>query len=359
MASGVEFAFAMTEFGLRPMEPSDGPAIDVLMRTEAQTTAVSMSTQYRRDPYEAFLAQHPTTFGVVAETPGTHGLVGVATAFVDEVTVGGGTYPSAHLENLKVRHDVRRQGLGARLASWRIDEAHQRLGGDSVITANVEASNTASLATAGRWSTQVLGPARIVIARTTGSDRRSREIEIRPIVDRDIPVVVDALDAFYADYDLVPRQTPERFAAALAPTSLGEPIRQYRVAVARDGTLVAGAGITERFRIMVDHIDSMPVPLALLGRLSGLIPKDRVIRSIELNLAWHAAGRVDALRSLWDAIRFEWRDRATNVVAIADPRGSLVEAFHVGRTFAPRVHLMAPVRSPVPLDPDRLLYLWR
>ena len=72
-----------------------------------------------------------------------------------------------------------------------------------------------------------------------------------------------------------------------------------------------------------------------------------------------AVGRVDALRGLWDAIRFEWHGRATNVGAVVDPRGSLIEAFHVGRTLAPRVELMAPVLSPVPLDPDRLLYLWR
>jgi hypothetical protein len=205
----------------------------------------------------------------------------------------------------------------------------------------------------------VLGPARVVIARTSSRARPTRGTEIRPLVDADIPAIVDALHTFYADYDMVPRQTPEGFAAALAPTRFGEPIRQYRVVAARDGTLLAGAGVTERYKLMVDHIDSMPAPLALLGRVTGLLPADRMIRSIELNLAWHAPGRVDALRDLWDAIRFEWRDRATNVAAIADPRGSLVEAFHVGRTFAPRIELMAPVHSPVPLDPARRLYLWR
>jgi len=349
----------MTEFRLRPMEPSDGPAIDALMRNEAQTTSMSMSTHYRRDIHEAFLAQHPTIYGVVAESPGIAGIVGAATAFLDQVTIGGRSFPSAHLENLKVRHDVRRQGLGIRLAGWRIDEARRRFGGDGVIATVVESSNRASLATAARWSTQVLGPARVVIARTSSRARPTRGTEIRPLVDADIPAIVDALHTFYADYDMVPRQTPEGFAAALAPTRFGEPIRQYRVVAARDGTLLAGAGVTERYKLMVDHIDSMPAPLALLGRVTGLLPADRMIRSIELNLAWHAPGRVDALRDLWDAIRFEWRDRATNVAAIADPRGSLVEAFHVGRTFAPRIELMAPVHSPVPLDPARRLYLWR
>jgi predicted N-acetyltransferase YhbS len=349
----------MADFTLRFMAPTDGQAIDALMRTEAQSTAVSMTTHYRHDTYEALLAQHPTLFGVVAEAPGTDGLVGVATAFLDEVMVGGRTYPSAHLENLKVHHDVRRQGLGARLAVERIEEARRRSGSDVIVTAGVEASNTASLATARRWSTQVLGPVRIVIARTSSKAPAGRGIEIRPLADADIEAVVNALGTFYADYDLVPRQTPSGLATSLAPTRIGQTIRAYRVAVTPDGTLVAGAGITERFKLMVDHIDAMPLPLAVLGRATGLLPADRVIRSIEVYLAWHAPGRIDALRGLWDAIRFEWRDRATNVVALADTRGSLIEAFHVGRTFIPRVELMAPVQSPVRLDEGRLLYMWR
>ena len=349
----------MTDFNLRPMEPTDGPAIDALMREEAQTTKVSMTTHYSHDVYQAFLAQHPTLYGVVAEAPGAAGIVGMATAFVDEVTIGGHLFPSAHLENLKVRHDVRRQGLGARLAAWRIEEAERRFNGDGVIAAGVEGSNVASLATAGRWSTQVLGPVRIVIARTTSKVPTSRGLEIRPLVEGDIGSVVEAIAAFYAGYDIVPRQTAAGFAAALAPTRLGGPIRQYRVAVGSDGTLVAGASVTERFKLMTDHIDSMPLPLALVGRVTGLIPADRTIRSIEVGLAWHAPGRVDALRGLWDAIRFEWRDRTTNVVGLADPRGTLLEALHVGRTFIPRVELMAPVRSPVRIDERRLLYMWR
>ena len=142
-------------------------------------------------------------------------------------------------------------------------------------------------------------------------------------------------------------------------TSLGEPIRQYRVAVAPDGSIVAGAGIGERFKLMTDHIDRIPLPLAVVGRIAGMIPPDRTIRSVELFLAWHAPGRVDAARQLWDAIRYEWRDRVTSVVGLADPRSTLVEAFAVGRMPGPRVELVVPVRSPVPIDAERLVYLWR
>lgn len=349
----------MTDFSLRPMEPTDGPEIDALMRNEAHTSAISLTTHYVGDIYEAFLAQHPTLYGVVATSPGIDGLVGVATAFIDDVTVGGRSYPCARLENLKVRDDFRRQGVGARLAHWRIDEARRRFGGEGIISTGIEAGNAASLATARRWSTQLLGPVRVVIARVATQPPKATGVRIRTLAGDDIDAVVTAVNAFHEGYDLYPRQTASGVAALLAPTSLGEPIRQYRVAVTGDGAIVAGAAVTERFKLMVDHVDSIPLPLELLSRVVPIFPPERVIRTIELSLAWHAAGQEQAGRQLWDDIRYEWRDRATHVAGIADPRGSLIEAFHVGRTLIPRVQLMIPVQSPVPLDPARLAYLWR
>ena len=167
------------------------------------------------------------------------------------------------------------------------------------------------------------------------------------------------MNAYYEGFDLYPRQTAAELAASLASTSLGEAIRQYRVAVADDGAIVAGAAVTERFKLMTDHVDRIPRPLALIGRVVPIFPPDRVIRSIELSLAWYSPGHAASGRQLWDAIRFEWRDRATHVVYLADRRGSLMEVFHVGRTLTPRLELVIPVQSPVRHDEDRPIYFWR
>lgn len=348
----------MADFDLRPMEPADGPAIDVLMRNEAQTTAVAITTHFRQDIYKAFLAQHPSQFGVVATSPDREGLVGMATAFTDDVVVDGRVWPCAHLENLKVRDDVRRQGLGGRLAEWRIAEARRRFGGDGVVVTGVEASNSASLATARRWSTQLLGPVRVVIARVATKLPRHRDVRVRPPDAGDVEAVVAGVNAFYASYQLFPRQTKETLAAYLAPTAIGV-IRQYRVVADDDGAILAGAAVTERFKVMEDHIDRVPRPLELLGRILPVFPPDRIIRTLELSLVWHAPGRLDAGRFLWDAIRFEWRDRVTHVAGQADPRGSLMDVLNVGRTIIPRVQIMVPFRGPVPVAEDRPIYLWR
>jgi predicted N-acetyltransferase YhbS len=349
----------MTDFTLRPMEPRDGPAIDLLMRTEAQSTSMSMTTYYEHDVYQALLAQHPTLYGVVAEVPGRDGLVGMATAFTEEITVGGRVLPSAHLENLKVHHDVRRQGLGSRLATWRIEEAHRRFGGEGVITTGIEISNTGSLATARRWSTQTLGPIHVVVARVLSRAPVMRGITVRPIVDGDLEAVVLGMNGFYAGYDLYPPQTATGLTASLEPTTLGIVHRQYRVAVRDDGTVVAGAQVNERFKLLTDHLERIPRALALASRVAPLIPRDGVIRSVELTLAWHASGEQAAGRHLWDAIRHEWRDRATHAAGNADPRGPLFDMLHVGPTMIPKIRLMIPVQSPTPLDEARPIYVWR
>jgi predicted N-acetyltransferase YhbS len=348
----------MADFDLRPMEPSDGPAMDVLMRNEALTTAMSLSTHYRVDLYQALKAQHPTLFGVVAIVPGEDSLAGMATVYTDEITVNGGLRPSAHLANLKVRQDIRRRGLGARLAEWRIREARRQIGDDGIVVTGVEVSNAASLATARRWATQVLGPVRVVIARGLRTRPRGHGLDVRPLADDDVDAVVAGINAFLGSHQLFPRQTPSTLRTYLDPTSIGA-FRQYRVAVDGESEIVAGAAVTERFKIMEDHIERVPPPLALLSRVLPIVPPDRVLRTLELSLVWHAPGRADAGRFLWDAIRHEWRDRATHFAGEADPRGTLMDVLHVGPTLVPRVTLMVPVQSRERLDEDRPVYTWR
>ncbi len=346
------------DFTLRPLEPTDGPAIDALLRSEAQSTAFALTTTYRHDPYASLLAQHPGLFGVVATAAGIDGLVGMATAFADEVRIGDAIYPSAHLENLKVRHDVRRQGLGRRLAEWRIAEARRRFGQDGVIQAGVDATNAASLATARHWATQVLGPVRVIIARMSRSSPPRGRVRVRPLEDRDVEAVVDGVNAFHAAYNLYPPQTPERLMASLAATALGPPLRCYRVAEAPSGQVVAGASVSQRFELMTERIKGAPRPLVLLSKVWPLLPPDGVIRTIELSLAWHTPRHEAAARTLWSAIRQEWSDRATNVAVQADERTPLAGVFRASR-FAPRVQIMVPVQSRVRLDESRPVYLWR
>jgi predicted N-acetyltransferase YhbS len=347
------------DFDLRPIQPTDGPRLGALLRTEAQTTAFAISTRYRHDVVDSMRAQHPTFYGVVATSAGIDGLVGMGTAFTDRVQVGERVLPSSQLENLKVHHDVRRQGLGRRLAEWRIAEAERRFGGEGIISTGIDATNTASLATARHWAGQLLGPLRVVIARTKASSAAEGDIRICPAETGDLDAVVDGVNAFYREHTLYPPQTPEGLAAALAPTDPGGRLRHYRVAVARDRAIVAGACVTQRFELMTDHLERIPPPMALLGKILPIVPPGGVIRTIEVTLAWFAPGNEAAGDALWRAIQSEWNDRATHVAAIVDPRSPLAGVFRVGPSLQPKVRLMAPVRSAVRIDEGRPVYLWR
>ena len=348
------------EFTLRPMEPADGPAIDALLTTEATATAVAMSTHYRYDVFASLIAQHPSLYGVVATAPGVDGLVGMATAYVDEVQVEDRLFPSAHLENLKVRHDVRREGLGRKLAEWRIAEARRRFGGDGVIVAGVEATNEGSLATARKWAGQIMGPLRIAIVPTTRKPSSLRGYRVRGIDDDDVEAVVAGSNTFNANANLYPRLTGERLRELLAPMDPGGPVRQYRVAVTPAGNIVAGAVVVQRFELMTDHIDRLPTPLALLNKIVHLVPADGVIRTAEVSLPWYAPGQLQAGRHLWEEIRHEWLGRATHLGTVVDPKSAAAEMCRVGRlTPGPRLRLMVPVQSPVALSEDRPVSVWR
>jgi predicted N-acetyltransferase YhbS len=347
------------DFTLRPLEPADAAALDALLRSEAATTRTALTTHYRFDVYASLLAQHPNLFGVVATAAGTDGIVGMATAFIDEVQVEGQLYPCAHLENLKVRHDVRRAGLGRRLAEWRIAEARRRFDRPGVIVAGVEATNAASLATAGKWASQVLGPIRIVVGRTTARGPALRGLRVRPIEDADIEAVVEASNRFHAESNLYPRLTPDGLRALLAPMDPGGHVRQYRVAVTPGGEIVAGALVHQRFELMTDRIERLPTPLALLNRVVRVVPPDGVIRNAEVALAWHAPGQLEAGRRLWAQLRHDWHGRATHLAAVVDPRGEAAAMCRVGPSLGPRLRLMVPVHAPVPLSEPRPLTMWR
>ena len=74
--------------------------------------------------------------------------------------------------------------------------------------------------------------------------------------------------------------------------------------------------------------------------------------------AWIAARTssmvLEAGRRIWEAVRHEWHDRATHVATVVDPQGQAAEMCRVSPlTPGPRLKLMVPVDSPVPLSESK------
>lgn len=346
------------EFNLRPMEPGDGPGLDALLLARAGTKAMSITTHHRYDVAAALAAQHPGLFGVVATAPDVDGIVGMATAYLDDVQVEGELLPCAHLENLKVRHDLRQHGLGQQLAEWRIAEARRRIDGPLVVVAGIQATNASSRAAAQKWASQTLGPLPVLIASSRQRRPSLADLTVRPIEDGDVEAVVEASNAFYAGTNLYPRLTPDRLRGLLAPMDPGGSVRQYRVAATPGGALVAGALVMRRYELMTDHVERIPRALAVLNRVVRLVPADGVLRSVEASLPWFAPGQLQAGRRLWAWLLHEWHDHASNVLAVVDPRSDAAAMCRAGRSIAPKLRMTVAVDSPVPLSVSRPIAFW-
>src|SRR5262245_27269643 len=136
------------KFTLRELQPSDSPAL-IRLLTEFDG---DLTTRFLVDPYSAIM--HGTenrTRGVVVETAGYDGLVGMGTVRFSQVQFNGEVLPLAFLDGLKVQKDFRGQGLGYQIASWRIQKAREELENPCVIGTGMLHDNHASHAVASKW----------------------------------------------------------------------------------------------------------------------------------------------------------------------------------------------------------------
>jgi GNAT superfamily N-acetyltransferase len=340
-----------TSFTLREMQPSDGPALRALMENDPPSTGMSVTTRFLVDPYQAWKALKPSLIGVVAEA--SDGLVGTATIAFDDMQFDGRVLPSGFLENLKVHHAYRGQGLGTQLAQWRIDAARTRYGDDCVIVTGTTSDNVPSLATMKKWAKQFIGPLMIVPRpQRSHAPKPLSGVTIRPVEARDYAEIVDKSNRFFADYNLYTPLSAAKF-DGLLNTDTPHKVYQYRVAVDAGGNLLAGALISERARLMVDDFHNVPTPLALANRLLHMLPSDGVLRLSEVGSFWF--DKLEAAQHLWEHIRWEFREHSNSFSSGYDPRSALGEVFQVKPWHMPKIQIRLALTGPTLMSEDRLL----
>lgn len=337
------------KFTLREMQPSDGLDVHRLMENDPPISGMSMTTHFLVDPYQAWQALKPTMIGVVAQAVDSDELVGTATVNFDHMQFDGQVLPVALLENLKVHHAYRGQGLGTKLAQWRIEKARERFGDNVAILTGTTSDNAASLATMNKWAKQFLGPILLAPRATrTKPPTPLKGVTVRPAEMGDFAEIADKSNRFYAPYNAYTPFSAETIEKMLQITPQ---VYYYRIAVDASGKIVAGAMISDRPRLMVDEFHNVPLPLRLVNTVAHIFPADNVLRAMEVVYMWF--DQLSAAKYLWEYLRWEFRDRANNMAQAIDPRSPLMDVVALKLWHQPRIEIRVAIQAPIVIDTDK------
>jgi GNAT superfamily N-acetyltransferase len=345
-----------SDFTLRAMVPSDGPALAALGEQTPETGMVSMHSRFEFDPYETLLALRPGTIGVVAETSDHAGLVGMCLIDFGECWFEGTIRPSAYVYSLSVHPDYRRRGLGSRLTIWLVGATKERHGEDVVIYAGTQPGNVASQRTMESWATQRFDRVAAVVQKPRSKPPKAPSgLTVRPAEAGELEEVAQRRNGFYDEYDLYPPESAASIAAWRAQSPFDVTFRDYPVVVDRSGNLVAGAGFVEEGLLLSAQVVSVATPLRLANLVLRMLPSDGVMKRIVVDGLWFLGERAEAAGFLWEWMRWLGHGRATLAMTFFDVRSPLAGVIRMPR-FIPSSPGTLVVAGPVPMREDRLIY---
>ena len=348
---------AVPTFTLRPITHADGDAFAALLKRSADAGAFQVSSRFRVDPWVALRALHGEFDGVVAEEPGTPGLVGCGLVRYLHAHYEGAVRDVALLNTLVVDPAHRRKGLASALAEWRVAHARAKVGPDGVVCAGIQMGNLGSVRTASRWAkytaANVIGLFPMPPRRTR--PRAVKGLEVREAREGDYATYAERLNERYRDYEFFPPESAASLASFLAETPAGTPYRFAYVVRDPEGEMLAGLVVAELSQIRTTFMVKMPTPIWLLNHVIRIVPRDRHMREASVSRFWFRPGAERAATYLWEVLRWEWRERASTFMLWTDPRAPLAGLMKP-LPFMPKSTGSLVIDAPVPPADGRLVY---
>jgi predicted N-acetyltransferase YhbS len=343
------------QFTLRELQPSDSPAL-VQLLTEFDG---DMITRLQVDPFEALVSgTENRTTGVVVECAGFDGIIGMGTVRYSSVQYNGEILPLAFLDGLKVRKDFRGNGLGYKIAAWRIQRAREEFGDQCVIGTGMLHDNHASHAVASKWCREFAESAFDVrlVPTSTKRPRALAGVNVREIDFQEYEEFGKKQSAFYSQHNLYAPGNPGSIANALDVSVEGRKPYRYFVAVDAHGNLLAGAQTWSRGILKTDTIHNPPAPLRVLNKVFRLLPSDFTIRDIAVSGLWYESGQAKVAQFLWEMMRWACRDQGTTLVASFDSRDPAMNIVNLKPWNQPRPKITIAIHAPTALKRDQLLF---
>ena len=343
------------KFNLRELQPSDSPAL-VKLITEFDG---DLTTRFQVDPYSAIISgTENRTRGVVVESDGYDGLVGMGTVRFSKVQFNDEVLPLAFLDGLKVQEEFRGKGLGYQIASWRIQTAREELGDQCVIGTGMLHDNHASHAVASKWCREFAESAVDVrfVSTLTHKPKALSGVNVREIEHSEYEEFTYKQNTFYKPYNLYPPSSPNSIAKALGVSVEGRKPYRYYAAVDAHGSLLAGAQTWARGLLKSDTVNNPPKFLRLLNKLVHLLPPDFTLRDVSVSGLWYESGQIKIGQYFWEMLRWECRDQGTILATGFDARDPAMNVVTLKPWNQPRPKITIAIHGPTPIQRERLLF---
>ena len=318
-----------TDFQLRPLETSDGPALADLILACPDTGRIHFTYHYYVDPIEDFRVHQGDYLGVVAEASECNGLVGAGLVRFYHAMVDGVLRPCALLNTLLVHPAYRRRGIATALVEWRIRAARERVGDKGIIRASIQSGNTGSFRTVTKFLKQVI-PDRVCSIPMKTSHRRPKlpnSWVIRPAHAEELEQIAGEVNRFYGGCNFYEPQTGEKLTEWLGATVNGKTFRKYIVLTDKAGALLGGVGVSEEYHFGALHVDKMSLSLKVLNFFLRLVPPDGDSRHVNISKFWYSDDKIEVLKYLVAHALWQYRQQASMVIVHVDANSMYLDAF--------------------------------
>ncbi|MCO8278043.1 GNAT family N-acetyltransferase [Actinoplanes sp. TRM 88003] len=265
---------------------------------------------------------HDRVLNIIVRDPDSDVMIGAGKMSIGECWFAGEWRPYAFVHSAIVHPSYRRRGIASRLAKFVTQLAENEAGKGVVTVAHIQTGNKASEAANRHWASENAGRITLMmVPMLTSPPKRRPEIEIRPANEDDLDQIAEALLKRRWSFSI--RWSPEKLRRWLSTSPSSQPINHYVVATDSRGRLLAGIGLREEGLVQSYVVEHPSPSFRLVNHFFRVLPADGRLRNVITDKFWYADGHRDAARGLWETIRWEWRDRGTNLLSAHDPRGPI------------------------------------
>lgn len=337
---------------IRPACAADAAALAELMARSPDAGRVAFTWRFSADLLEVMQALATSLEAAIAVRDGAP--VGMVFGDFAEVQWSGARRPGVYVSNLRVDPVWRRRGVARALADWGLARVVERLGADAVVYSAVLEGN-ASAVLVGELGFRPTAPIRgaLVPARRR-PPHRPPDLQLRDAGPADGAGIAAGMNAFYAAHNL---WTPVS-ATSLADFASREVggVRPNRLlVVTRGAEVLGGLSVADRTALVRMVVTGASPLLRAAGRALGLLPGDGALRALSVRHVWFRPGELEAVRSLWQTLRFQ-AGRSGHCLGIAyDPRDASADVYRLPR-WLPTFPGRYLVRSSAGVEPERPTY---